>query len=69
MTYKEIAKGIEGRNIPLAGVNENGERIVVGAGITDDGEHYYSITTYQKNGWARTNNYYEDGTVEELYSR
>ena len=69
MTYKEIAKAVDGRDLPLAGVNEDGERIVIGAGHTDDGVQYYWITTYQKNGWVRITNYYEDGTTEETYSR
>ena len=69
MTYKEIEMAVNSRDLPLVGVNEDGERIVVGTGCTEDGEQYYWITTYQKNGWVRTNNYYEDGTVEELYSR
>ena len=69
MTYKEIEKAVNSRDLPLAGVNEDGERIVVGTGCAEDGEQYYWITTYQENGWVRTNNYYEGGTVEELYSR
>ena len=34
-----------------------------------DGNKFISATTIQKNGWTRINNYYEDGTQEELYEK
>ena len=69
MTYREIEETIAGRDLPLAGENENGENVVVGCGYTEDGEQYYYITTFQNHGWTRTNEYYADGTISETYEK
>lgn len=46
----------------LLGHNEDGE--VVSTSINHDN---IVVETFQKNGWIRTNVYWEDGTIEELY--
>lgn len=51
-------------DMPLAGVNEDGEDTMVE--VTND---FVLVWTFQENGWTRKNYYYIDGTVEELYER
>ena len=52
---------------PLSATNEDGENVVIGQGTNEDGERYYELTTYQNNGYIRTNWYYENGTAEETF--
>ena len=67
MTYKELkAKNIKET---LFGENERGDTVVVSTGKTEDNEPYYKVETIQENDWVRTNIYYEDGTIEELYDK
>ena len=44
------------------GKNDNDENVIVNRGS----DSIYT-ETFQKNGWVRTNYFYPDGTVEELY--
>lgn len=68
MDYKTLKKTIAGKSCPLTAENENGEFVLVEEGKRS-GEHFYRTQTLQKNGWTRTNVYWEDGTVEELYEK
>ena len=52
----------------LVGKNEDSENVIV-EGHVEDGELIWYIITHQNNGWTRTNVYYADGTVDELYDR
>lgn len=54
------------QDLPLTAKTEDGEDVIVEA-LEQDGEVVWKITTVQSNNWLRTNYYYEDGTVEELY--
>lgn len=67
MTYKELkAKNIKET---VFGEDEDGNAVVVSSGKTEDNEPYYRVDTVQENDWLRTNIYYEDGTIEELYDK
>lgn len=61
-------QGFTRDNLPLVYTNEDGENVIVGFQKFGD-ESAYVLTTYQNNGWSRTNIYHEDGTYEELYDR
>lgn len=56
MTYKDIKSRVDGRPLPMTGTDE-------------DGDPYYQIDTYQRNGWIRRACIHADGTVEETYAR
>ncbi len=62
-TYESLNEKLGGREL-LSGRNGDGENVVIGRG---DGFVY--VETFQGNGWTRLEYYYEDGTVEETYSR
>lgn len=49
---------------PLSGVNEDGEQTLLT--ITDG---FVLLVTYQRNGWARFQYLYDDGSCEETYKR
>ena len=68
MTYKEIRKLVEGRDLPCSGTNEDGEMVIIDAGC-NDGVHFYHLTTVQNNNWLRHNYIYETGDREELFER
>lgn len=50
--------------LPFGGINENGERVLIG--VCHDS---ISIQTFQNNGWLRTNIYNRNGEFEELFDR
>lgn len=70
MDYKEIERQMKELGYPTfaGGKNENGENVVFEIDISN-GERVYKISTFQKNGWCRTNVYYKDGTIEELFDK
>lgn len=68
MTYDSIKELVEGKSLPLAGVNEIGELVSISGGQNDIGKYYHTMTS-QDNGWLRHNYYYDDGSWEELYER
>ena len=67
LLFKE--NGFTPDDCPLAAVNDEGENVVVEYGVTEDGEAFFQTLTCQSNGWARVNTYYEDGSVDETYTR
>ena len=73
MTYDDFEKALtkEGyaiKDLPLTTTSEDGEIVVVTvAGVDDDNKLIWKTVTCQKNNWIRTNIYYFDGTMEELY--
>lgn len=68
MTYQELEKLVEGKTCPLHTENEKGEPVIIGR--TRPGEEaFFKVTTYQNNGWTRTNYYWADGTQEELFDK
>lgn len=70
-TYKEIKEFTKDCELPFTATNDEEENVIIEHGREDDGlkEHFYKITTAQKNGWLRINIYWEDGTTEEMYEK
>lgn len=54
--YMDDETRVDGRPLPMTGTDE-------------DGDPYYQIDTYQRNGWIRRACIHADGTVEETYAR
>jgi hypothetical protein len=50
-------------------VNENGENMIIEGGKDTELGMFFRVTVFQHNGWNRINIYYEDGTLEEEYSK
>lgn len=48
----------------LMGQNEEGENVWISIN-----KNNITLQTFQNNDWMRTNIYYRDGTVEELYDK
>ena len=68
-TYiNEIVKAFD-RPLPVTGINEDGETVIIEQGWDSGGEHFYRLTTVQENNWLRINEYYADGTVTETFKR
>ena len=55
-------------NLPATAVNDKGESVVIST-EPFEGSCCYRLDTCQHNGWIRTNYYYEDGSVDELFER
>ena len=68
MTYQELKNLTDGKQLPIAGKNEDGENVIVSHGKIGD-RKYYKLTTAQSNGWTRYNYVYEDGDTEESYAK
>ena len=70
-TYEYIDEILQefGCALPVSGTNEDGEAVIIEQGWTEDNEHFYRLTTVQKNNWLRINEYYADGTVTETFKR
>lgn len=64
--YEDMTKEFADEDFPLAGKNENGENLFIFKGESD-GERFFKVTTFQHNGWTRTNRYYENGNSEEWF--
>lgn len=48
----------------MFGKNDEGENVIV-----ERYEEYILTVTFQRNDWVRENYYYEDGRVEEIFTR
>lgn len=65
--YLELTKRFDYEDFPVAGFNENAERVIIDR---NDGEDkYFKVTTFQNNNWIRVNYYHQDGTTEEIYEK
>lgn len=65
--YLELTKKFDHEDFPVAGFNENGERVIIDR---YDGERkYFKVTTFQDNNWIRMNYYYQDGSFDEIYEK
>lgn len=62
-TYESLNEML-GTSEQMFGKNSHGENVIVNRG--DDCVY---TETFQSNDWVRMNYYYEDGTVEELFTR
>lgn len=69
MTYAELKKLTEGKELPLAATNESGENVIIGHRTdiwtyeeTTWNRNYFETITAQHNGWTRHSFYYEDGS-------
>lgn len=68
MNYEKLKNLTTNVDIPLSGMNEDGENIIITIGYDEDAQmEFYDVHTYQHNGWIRSNIYWEDGTIEELF--
>lgn len=68
MTYKELKRMLTNKTLPIMGRNQDGEPVLIEEGRNEDG-HLYQLSTSQDNGWLRINTYYEDGSIDETYSK
>lgn len=60
----ELVKHHKDFPMPLSGKNDEGE--IISVEICED---KIIVRTYQKNDWCRTNIYWNDCTIEELYEK
>lgn len=63
--YLDLTKDF--KNFPIAGVNKCGEHVIITHRNGDD--PYFQVSTLQTNGWIRINNYYKDGSTDEIYKK
>lgn len=68
MTYKEIEKLVESKELPCGGSNAEGDMVIIEAG-RNDGVRFFHLTTSQSNNWVRHNYIYENGNSEKLFER
>lgn len=67
--YQYLKRITDGKELPLMGVNEDGEVVCVSVSqFTDEGA-VFKVESLQKNDWLRINHYHQDGTVEETYKK
>lgn len=62
-TYETLSAML-GSSDQTFGRNGSDENVIV-----ERYDDHILTTTFQRNGWVRSNHYYEDGTVEELFER
>ena len=70
MNYSDFERMTRGKNLPMAGRNEEGENVIISRG--DAGEYggkFFKVVVPQRNGWVRTKIYYENGAAEESYMK
>lgn len=65
MTYEELQKLVEGRDLPCSGTNDEGETVII-EHEKNEGDPRFHLTTVQNNGWLRHNYIYKDGTRESF---
>jgi len=63
-----LEKGYTLGDLPLSGEDAEGNDVILSA-ASSDGGIVWTVHTYQENGWVRINNYYPDGTIDELFDR
>ena len=75
MTYREIQTLCNGKSLPIAATNQDGENVIIEQGSERwryQGEswdrHFYKLITAQRNGWTRINMYFDDGVSDEFYT-
>ncbi len=68
VTYDTLKQFCQGANLPATAINDNGESVVIST-EPFEGSYCYRLDTCQHNGWIRTNYYYGDGSVDELFER
>lgn len=68
MTYRELERLTSGKEFPILATNELGEPVIIEIGENENGK-FYRTQTAQENDWLRTNVFWEDGSVDELYEK
>lgn len=69
MTYKLLEQMTNGLSLPVAGVTEANEPVIVARGMTEDHRKFFRITVAQDNDWLKVVTFWEDGTAEETYEK
>ena len=67
--YEILKRRAQGRTLPLAGKNADGENFILSEGRDENGRHFYRVETAQNNGWCAITTFYEDGDTEETYKK
>lgn len=74
MTYQQIKTLCNGKNLPIAAQNEDGENVIIKHGCDkwtykeESWErNFFELVTAQHNGWTRHNIIFENGSTEEFY--
>lgn len=68
ITFENLDVFCSTTNLPATAVNDNGESVIIST-EPFEGSYCYRLDTCQHNGWIRTNYYYEDGSIDELFDR
>ena len=66
--YEWIHDRVQGKPMPVGGVVNSGEHIIIEQGH-DESEAFYRVTTLQNNDWLRINTYYACGDSNETYEK
>lgn len=76
MTFQELQRICDGKNLPICAKNEDGENVIIERGCDKwayDGQswerHFFKLQTAQANGWTRFDFIFDDGATETFYSR
>lgn len=68
LTYENLVRFTEGKNLPATAVNQDDENVIV-SDESQGTERVFRLDTMQKNDWIRINWYYPDGSIDETYER
>lgn len=66
MTYQALLEQTKGQSLPVTGINDRGEFVIIDHGTGEAG-NFFKVTACQENNWVRVSSYYEDGMYEESY--
>ena len=69
MDYNALKNLLNGRGTVLAETQDKEVVLIEHLPKGRSVDEHYKVTTLQKNGWARVNCYYEDGTIDETFER
>ena len=67
--YQQLKRLTSGKQLPMVATSSiTNENVVIEQG-GNGADHFYKLTTTQRNGWHRINTYYANGTAEETYEK
>lgn len=67
-TYQDV-KDFTTNQAPYGIAENEDEELIIITHTNEEDDKYYTVETYQNNGWIRKNIFHEDGTTEELYEK